>query len=117
MATLVFDIGGTRTRVGLYDSRHSQIVRSASAATPNHLDLPDLPFEGLRDGLLSLMGRLGDEVAEQQAVREVGVAFAGPIDPAGNVLAAPTLWGARLTSPYPLGQDLARSWPKERVRI
>jgi predicted NBD/HSP70 family sugar kinase len=117
MATLVFDIGGTRTRVGLYDSRHSKIIRSASAATPNHLDLPELSFEGLRDGLLSLMRRLGDELVEQPAVREVDVAFAGPIDPAGNVLAAPTLWGARLTSPYPLGQDIARCWPNARVRI
>src|SRR5437762_9651069 len=117
MATLVFDIGGTRTRVGLYDSRHSKIVRSTAAATPNHLDLPEAPFERLRDGLLSLMGRLGDELVEQQTVREVDVAFAGPIDPAGNVLAAPTLWGARLTSPYPLGQDIARRWPNARVGI
>ena len=117
MATLVFDIGGTTTRVGLYDSRHSKIVRSAAAATPNHLDLPEAPFERLRDGLLSLMGTLGDEVVEQQTVREVDVAFAGPIDPAGNVLAAPTLWGARLTSPYPLGHDIARRWPNARVGI
>src|SRR5437868_9520459 len=117
MATLVFDIGGTTTRVGLYDSCHAKIVRSAAAATPNHLDLPGLPFERLRDGLLSLMGRLGDELVAQQVVREVDVAFAGPIDPAGNGLAAPTLWGARLTSPYPLGEDIARCWPNARVRI
>jgi C7-cyclitol 7-kinase len=117
MATLVFDIGGTRTRAALFDSRHSTIVQSVAAATPNHLDLPELSFERLRDELLSLMQGLGDELAEQQAVSEVDVAFAGPIDPAGNVLAAPTLWGSRLTSPYPLGKDIARRWPNARVRI
>jgi hypothetical protein len=36
--------------------------------------LPELSFEGLRDGLLSLMRRLGDELVEQPAVREVDVA-------------------------------------------
>src|SRR5204863_7327051 len=97
MATLVFDIGGTRTRVGLYDSRHSKIVRSTAAATPKHLDLPEAPFERLRDGLLSLMGRLGDELGEEQTVRVVEVAFAGPIDPAGSVLAAPSRRGALLS--------------------
>jgi len=117
METLVFDIGGTRTRAALYDSRHSRIIRCVAAATPNHLDLPELSFERLRDELLSLMRSLGDALVEDRAVGEVGVAFAGPIDPAGNVLAAPTLWGARLTSPYPLGEDIARCWPNARVRI
>jgi C7-cyclitol 7-kinase len=117
MATLVFDIGGTRTRAGLYDSRHSRLIRSVAAATPNHLDFPNLSFGELRDELLSLMGKLGDDLAPQPEVGEVDVAFAGPIDPEGNVLAAPTLWGARLTSPYALREDVVRRWSNARVRI
>jgi len=117
MATLVFDIGGTRTRAGLFNTRTSTLVRSVAAATPNHLDFPESSFEQLSEQLLALMHRLGTELVDQRAVSEIGVAFAGPIGPAGDVLAAPTIWGTQLASPYPLSEDLARRWPTARVRI
>jgi C7-cyclitol 7-kinase len=117
MVTLVFDIGGTRTRAALFDAGRSTLTRSVSAATPNHLEWPDWSFERLRDGLLSLMREMANELAGQHTVSEVDVAFAGPIDRAGNVLAAPTLWGTRLTTAYPLREDVARCWPQARVRI
>ena len=117
MAILVFDVGGTRTRAGLFDRRQSTLVRSASAATPNHLDFPQLSFEQLRDELLSLMERLAGELIAARMVTDVGLAFAGPIDAAGNVVAAPTLWGNRLTAPYALRRDIARRWPDARVQI
>ena len=117
MATLVFDVGGTTTRAGLFDFRHSSLIRSVSAGTPNHLGLPEASFERLREELLSLMRRLGDELAPSEAVTEIDVAFAGPIGPGGEVLAAPTLWGAHPGSPYPLRDDIARRWPNARVRI
>ncbi len=90
MAVLVFDVGGTRTRAGLFDRGHSALIRSVSAATPNHLEFPQSSFEQLRDELLSLMARLAGELAEPRAITDLGIAFAGPIDPAGNVVAAPT---------------------------
>ena len=99
MATLVFDIGGTRTRAGLFNARTSTLVRSVTAATPNHLDFPESSFEQLSEQLLALMHRLGTELVDHRAVSEIGVAFAGPIGPAGDVLAAPTIWGTRLASP------------------
>src|SRR5207248_1865510 len=117
MATLVFDIGGTRTRAGLFNARTSTLVRSVTAATPNHLDFPESSFEQLSEQLLALMHRLGTELVDHRAVSEIGVAFAGPIGPAGDVLAAPTIWGTRLASPYRLGKDVARHWPNARVRI
>src|SRR6267143_431851 len=117
MATLVFDIGGTMTRAGLFNARTSTLVRSVAAATPNHLDFPESSFEQLSEQLLALMHRLGTELVDHRAVSEIGVAFAGPIGPAGDVLAAPTIWGNQLASPYPLSEDVARRWPDARVRI
>lgn len=117
MATLVFDIGGTRTRAGLFDPAQSTLIRSASSATPNHLDHPESSFEELRARLLSEMHRLANEVAEGHTVSEIGVGFAGPVDPAGNVLAAPTIWGPPLDRPYPLARDLALRWPGARIHI
>jgi len=117
MAVLVFDLGGTRTRAGLFDPGHSALARSVSAATPNHLDFPQSPFEHLRDELLSSMERLAGDLVEPRMVTDLAVAFAGPIDSNGNVVAAPTLWGNRLTAPYALRDDIARRWPDARVRI
>ena len=117
MAQLVFDVGGTKTRAGLYDPIRSGLVRIVSAATPNHLDFPESPFEELRARLLSLMRRLAGELTDGGAVEGVAVAFAGPVDGSGKVLAAPTLWGAPLASPYGLSDDVARLWPKARVRV
>ena len=117
MVRLVFDIGGTKTRAGLFDVRSSTLTQTLSAPTPNHLDQPRATFEELRVALLSLMNRLGDELTRPDEVADVGVAFAGPIDPAGLVLAAPTVWGTRLQSPISLSEDLGRHWPRARVRV
>jgi glucokinase len=101
----------------LFDRGHSALIRSVSAATPNHLEFPESSVEQLRHELLSLMARLAGELAEPRAITDLGIAFAGPIDPAGNVVAAPTLWGNRLTAPYALRRDIARRWPDARVQI
>lgn len=116
MASIVFDIGGTRTRAGVVNARHT-LARTTTAATPNHLDFPDASFGQLRDQLLALMHRLGAELAGGEDVESVTVAFAGPVAPGGAVLAAPTVWGALMPSPYPLHEDLARLWPGARIRI
>src|SRR5207237_1625682 len=108
---LVFDIGGTRTRAGLFNARTSTLVRSVAAPTPNHLEFPESSFEQLAEQLLALMDWLGAELVDRRAVSEIGVDFAGTDGPAGYVLAAPTLWGAQLVSPYPLSKDVARRWP------
>jgi len=98
MATLVFDIGGTKTRAGLFDCSQSSLIRSVCGATPNHLDFPGSVVRGIvRASWSSLMHRLAGEIVEGPAVTEINIAFAGPIDPSGNVLAAPTIWGTRLT--------------------
>lgn len=117
MATLVFDIGGTKTRAGLFDPARARLLRSLAQPTPNHLDLPDHAFPELRGRLLDLLQRLGTQLVEDRAVQKVSVAFAGPVDPEGNVLAAPTVWGTRLGRPYALTQDLRERWPGARISV
>jgi predicted NBD/HSP70 family sugar kinase len=117
MTNLVFDVGGTKTRAGLFDPARSTLIRSVCAATPNHLDHPDLPFEGLREQLVSLLRRLGNELVGAGSVRRVDIAFAGPVDGAGAVLSAPTVWGTRQASPYALGKDVGRLWPASSVTV
>lgn len=114
---LVFDIGGTNTRAGLFDRARGALLRTTCAPTPNHLDLPAASFNELRERLVSLMVKLAAELKPEPLPRQINVAFAGPIDPAGEVLAAPTLWGTRLERPYPLARDLASAWPGARIAL
>ena len=71
----------------------------------------------MRDQLLSLLQRLGNQLADPRSLDRIDVAFAGPIDRSGNVLAAPTVWGTRMRGPYDLGEEIARRWPRARVAI
>lgn len=117
MSSLVFDIGGTTTRAAIFDPQNATLGRTVTAPTPNHLREPDASFEQLRDQLLSVMARLGAELDSPEAVTSIDLAFAGPLAPNGDVRAAPTVWGERLTSPYPFRDDVARLWPSAQVRI
>ncbi|MGE5049177.1 MAG: ROK family protein [Deltaproteobacteria bacterium] len=117
MAHLVFDIGGSKTRAAVFDRRTSALLAVAVTATPNHLDLPDASFDDLRRRLLSAMQRIAREVAGACAVERVDVAFAGPLDREGRVVAAPTLWGTRLEQPYRIEEDLAQVWPRARIGV
>jgi glucokinase len=117
VAHLVFDVGGSKTRAALFDPGERAVLTSAAAPTPNHLDLPHASFEELRVRLLSSMQRLGSEVAQGATIDRVDVAFAGPLRPDGDVVAAPTLWGNRLARPYPLRDDLAALWPGARIGV
>jgi len=117
MPSLVFDVGGTKTRAGLFDSSTSSLLRAAITETPNHLDFPDASFDELLTRLLDGMSRVADEVVEGTPVTSINVGFAGPVAPNGNVLAAPTIWGARNGPPDALRKGLARRWPHARVGI
>ncbi|PON13872.1 ROK family protein [Candidatus Entotheonella serta] len=47
----------------------------------------------------------------------VAVAFPGPIDAAGRILAAPTVWGDRSRGPVAIAGALATLWPTARVTV
>ena len=117
MVRLVFDIGGSKTRAALFDGRTRALLAPAVMPTPNHLDFPKASFDDLRCRLLSAMQHLGREVAGTAPVTRVDVAFAGPLDPEGRILAAPTLWGSLLQGRYPLQDDLASLWPGARIAV
>jgi C7-cyclitol 7-kinase len=117
MVSLVFDVGGTRTRAGLFDSQNSKLIASAAISTPNHLILPDSSFDELCNQLLEQMFRLAADLCGRQSIGAICVGFAGPVDDCGNILAAPTLWSTRLSRPYPLAKSIASRWPGAPVTI
>lgn len=114
---LVFDIGGSKTRAASFDARTHALLAPAVTPTPNHLDFPAASFDDLRCRLISAMERLAREVAGSAAVARVDVAFAGPLDGEGRIVAAPTLWGTRLQRHYVLQDDLRLLWPRARIGV
>ena len=113
---LVFDLGGTTMRAGRYDPSQDLLSRVERRATPNGAAAVASPeriyarvFEELED--------LGRRVFPNARPPVVSLAFPGPIDPAGNALAAPTVFGARLRAGLPLRNDLTRRWPDARVIV
>lgn len=105
---LVFDVGGTCIRGGIFDASAGCLVRRASCATPNHIG-------GNRDGnviqtdVLASMERIAASVLAGSAPDAVAVAYAGPVHPDGSLLASPTILGTGLR-PFPLLSELCARW-------
>lgn len=93
---LVFDIGGTTTRAGIYDPVADCLVRSLCCPTPAERLFASLP---------EIAARL-----DLPCPHAVSVAFPGPVDPQGNAFRAPTIWPSR-AGPVPVTRELEVLWP------
>jgi len=108
---LVLDVGGTTLRSALFDPDRARLLDARREPSHNHLD-GATPAQAQARAVAQLQRLLQARVAEQaargQPVQAVGLAFAGPVDAAGRVLAAPTLWGAG-GAPLALGRQLGQA--------
>lgn len=124
---LVFDIGGTLLRGAVYNAGTPggslQAVRKTGA--PGYARLPGASWDTLRRALLDAMTAMRGELDAAGAIASAVVAFPGPVDPKGRVLAAPTLWGATAAGtvagpdvyPYDLARDLEQAWAGVHVAV
>jgi glucokinase len=105
---LVFDIGGSNTRGGLYDLRTGRIVRrqtiDSDVLTVGGTSAVD-PASRLVDGLDRLKRSLIDDAPVIGAV----VGFPGPVSD-GTVRSAPTLWPGEAFGPFSLRNRLEEAW-------
>ncbi len=117
---LVFDVGGTLLRGAIYDGTATPgpaLTARVSANAPSYARHPDLSGSDLRRLLVAELSRLRATLNPRYDLGSIVVAFPGPIDGAGQVLAAPTLWGAAGAYPYALEDELRRAWPDSDVRV
>ena len=102
---LVFDIGGTTVRAGLYDAMHDRLVADTAVDAAG--------ARGTGDGAAQLV-RLLDELkrllSPSNKLTGAVVGFPGPVSPEGLVLAAPTLWPGKAFEPLALGAELEAIW-------
>jgi glucokinase len=108
---LAFDVGGTTIRAGVYNPEADSLEQTVRHPTPSAWVSPELDPSQLFGCLLSELRSVGDGLCAHPTM--VSVAFPGPIDAMGRVLAIPTVTGGKV--PLPLGEILARVWPDARV--
>jgi len=115
--SLVFDIGGTNLRAAIYDPQTNQLVKRGSKPTPNHHRHPDLPPDDILRLLVGRMDDLAEELLDGQVPANVTVAFAGPLNKANQITAAPTIWGTTAAKPFNLLADLEVLWPAPQIHL
>ncbi|MDX6326632.1 MAG: hypothetical protein QOK15_2986 [Nocardioidaceae bacterium] len=113
MTELVLEIGGTTMRAARYDSSTTSVSGRISCRTP-------APGTGEPEGdhqrrVLRAMASLAKRVLRGRDPERVGVAYAGPLDAAGRVLASPTILRRTDGGPFDLGGACARLWPGSAV--
>jgi C7-cyclitol 7-kinase len=114
---LVYDVGGTQLRAALYEGESGALGDVARVEAPSYVRHPGAPWSELRDELVTAMSALRSRLDPEHRVSSAAVAFPGPVDREDRVLAAPPLWGALGTYPYPLARDLRAVWPGVDVRV
>ncbi|MEV7227878.1 ROK family protein [Polymorphospora sp. NPDC051019] len=105
-AYTVVDVGGTTLRVGRYDSDTDRVDDVRRMPTEGMDRYPGEPVPVLQRRVVGQLVDVAGAALARHGARRLVVAFAGPIDAAGRVTAAPTVWGRR-GDPLPL-RDLLR---------
>ncbi len=112
---LVFDIGGTCSRAGVYDTGSDRVVRSARLETPSFHRFPRASADELRSMLYESVRVLAERLGDPDP-RLVSLGFPGPVDAQGIALRAPTLWG-RDDRPEPVAARLRQLWPTAGILV
>jgi glucokinase len=110
---VVFDIGGTFLRVALYLVDERRIRNAARIPIPNHWIAANPTMKIVWRELCSMMEGAARQVLDGYDPDVVVVAFPGPLDPSGQLLAAPTIWGG--IGAFPLRERLLALWPRAVV--
>ena len=98
-ASIVFDIGGTFIRAGVYDNEeilHSIILKEMSPNFKMYSSSADL-LNAFRKVLYNMCNTL-EEQYKNMVLTDVGISFPGPIKDGKQILNAPTLWGNEVTN-------------------
>lgn len=99
MSILVFEIGGSSMRAGLYDPAGGELAAQAHAETPNNHRLPGLDGDQILATLAGRLGELAETLLDGRRAEVVAIGYPGPVSPAGIALSSPTILGQALDRP------------------
>jgi glucokinase len=109
---LVVEVGGTTVRAARFDRALGVLERKRTAPTPNGVGATGA---GSQQAVLDAMRALAELVLDGARPAVVTVAYPGPLDEAGRVLASPTVLGAAAGEPFPLQRACEELWPGATV--
>jgi C7-cyclitol 7-kinase len=114
---LVFDVGGTSIRAGLFEAHGNTLRNAVRRPTPSHWMSRAGTAAEIEASVLRELESLGQCVCGGDAPDVVVVAFAGPVDPHGVVYTAPTVHGAAGFGAFRPAEALAGAWPAAEIRV
>ena len=114
---LVFDIGGSRLRAGVYDPEADTIAEARYATTVSRWTTPD-------EGGDLILRRLGEDLVELAGQLDIGgtpstvcAAVPGPVARDGRVLALPTILGGPEQPAFDALSCFQDAWPGSAVLV
>jgi glucokinase len=111
---LVFDIGGTTFRGGVFTSSQRLVKPVLRRPSPSFVSQPGTSTTVLQEKLLESIVATVEHLRSahpHRKIKRIGIAVPGPTDPSGKILSAPPLWG-KVRRPYPL-----RSLVEKRLKM
>jgi glucokinase len=115
--SLIFDIGGTSIRTGLYDHEWRCLERYRKTNAPNFLNATAPAGENILDRLLALLKEEAAALTHDAFVARVCVALPSPIAPDGTSWRLPTLLGVEDPRGVRLLERLEELWPDAQVVV
>ncbi|SDM33113.1 glucokinase [Paenibacillus sp. OK060] len=113
---LVFDIGGTTSRAGIYLT-NGVLLEVVKQGSPSYLNNPESSIENLVDLLIEYFVGTYESYIANYNILGVGVSFPGPVNSVGAVSSAPTLWSGINTKQIPLAEILKKKLDMEHIYV
>lgn len=114
---LVFDIGGTSLRGAIYCAQTETVSTRVVAPTPNQWSCPDLSVPQILEKVLREIQAISDEISALKSFSAVSIAFPGPIDSDGKIVAAPGIWGSNPNGSIDITTKLSSLWSNTPVYV
>lgn len=115
---LVFDVGGTTIRAGVYDAHADDVIREARRTTRSAAAAPEADPDVLVKALgVDLAGLAKQVWTEGAAPNRIAVGVPGPLTPDGRVMSLPTVLGQASTVDLRLPDLLAAHWPQTQIAV
>lgn len=116
MDHIVLDIGGTNIRAAIYNQKLTSISKRLTISSPG-LNCQSLKTIEIQADLIQKINYLIFTIKSQlKVLKRISIAFPGPVDSSGNVIAAPTIWGNSQRI-FPLKKILSSLWPHIDILI
>jgi glucokinase len=114
---LVFDIGGTSIRTGLYNEEHRRLERFRKTCTPNFMSQETASADAIVERMLEVLKEEADALCGECQPAGVCAALPSPMAPDGTLWRMPTVLGPRDKGGFRLQDKLQALWPEVPVAM